>query len=116
LIAVFRLHKHIERGEARLTGAATFSVFLRLVAAASPLNRQGAQGAGDKAVRIADLAPRNREPQFGKTSEKPLQGDGRFDAGELGAQANVNASAEGQVAIGLPVEVELLRVRIWPNP
>ena len=50
------------------------------------------------------------EGEIGEAGEEFLEGDLGFDAGELGAEAVVDAGAEGEVAIGMAVEIELVGV------
>src|SRR5262249_3768189 len=58
----------------------------------------------------AELRAGDGDLDAGKAGEEPLERDGRLHASERGPQAHVDAGAEGDVAIGVAADVDLLGI------
>src|SRR5262245_35702517 len=79
-------------------------------AAVLPLDRKRDEGAAAEAGREADLGSGNGELEVGEAAEEVLQRECGLDPGELGAEADVNARAEGDVTVRLAADVQPLGV------
>ena len=66
---------------------------------------------GERKARPTMLRSRSGgEAQIGQAIEQRVDGDARFEAGEMGASAEVAAEAEGEVFLGAPRQLEAIGI------